>query len=229
VIAEEVDSLARTRGDDGIHDRILATLLEGLDPGRPVYRDRLVFFVATTNTSHLVDVAMIRRIGGRIESFGHMNRFGFRSVLAKQLRDLPFRRGEDGSSDDARSRAISDVTAWLFGPNAASTSQIEITFAGQANAVTRHARDFLTAGLVDRAVQQACEEAANAEHAGAEEPGLTTAILSRAIDQQVRQIVDLLTPRNCGQYLALPDGEIPARLRRVERPAVTPFELERAS
>jgi hypothetical protein len=229
VIAEEIDALARARGEDGIHDRILATLLEGLDPGRSIYREQLVFLVATTNTSHLVDMAIIRRIGGRIEIFGHMDRFTFRSVLEKQLRDLPFRHTNGQSVDEARRQSISDVAAWLFGPNSTATGQVEITLAGQANPQTRNHRDFLTAGLIDRAVQEACEEAANAEHAGARNTGLSTAGVMSAIDRQVRHIVDLLTPKNCGQYLALPDGERVATVRRIEQPSVNPFELERAS
>ncbi|MBW2274721.1 MAG: AAA family ATPase [Deltaproteobacteria bacterium] len=229
VIAEEIDALARSRGEDGVHDRIMATLLEGLDPSRPVYRDHLVFLIATTNTSHLVDMAVIRRIGGRIETFGHMDRFTFRAVLEKHLRDLPFRRGDAESADAARRWAIANVTSWLYGPNASARGQIEVTFVGQANPVTKHHRDFLTAGLIDRAIQEACEEAANAEHAGAEDPGLTVECVIAAIDRQVRHIVDLLTPHNCGQYLALPDGERVATLRRIEQPASIPFELERAS
>jgi len=158
-----------------------------------------------------------------------MDRFTFRSVLEKQLRDLPFRHTNGQSVDEARRQSISDVAAWLFGPNSTAMGQVEITLAGQANPQTRNHRDFLTAGLIDRAVQEACEEAANAEHAGARNTGLSTAGVMSAIDRQVRHIVDLLTPKNCGQYLALPDGERVATVRRIEQPSVNPFELERAS
>jgi len=229
VIAEEIDGLARARGEDGVHDRILVSLLEGLDPARPLFRDHLVFFVATTNTSQLVDMAVIRRIGGEIESFGRMDRLAFRSVLAKHLRGLPFQTGDEETDDLARQRTIADTTAWLFGPNSTGEGQVEITFVGQANPTTKHHRDFLTAGLIDRAIQVACEEAANSEHEGAGKPGLDTGLVTRAIHRQVRHIVDLLSPQNCDKYLTLPDGERVATLRRIAQPAVIPFELERAS
>jgi ATPase family associated with various cellular activities (AAA) len=229
VIAEEIDALARSRGEDGVHDRILASLLEGLDPGHRLFRDQLVFFVATTNTSHLVDLAMIRRIGGRIENFGHMDRFSFRSVLAKHIDGLPVQVKESESARAARERMIGDATSWLYGPNSNSGGQVDITFAGQANPTTKHHRDFLTAGLIDRAIQDASEEAANNEHEGVGLSGLHTALVVGAIHRQVRHIVDLLTPQNCDKYLTLPDGERVATVRRVTQPSVLPFELERAS
>ncbi len=227
VIAEEIDALARSRGEDAIHDRILATLLEGLDPSRPVFRDHLVFIIATTNTSHLVDTAVIRRIGGCIETFGHMNRTSFSSVLEKLLLGLPFAESVMMSGDDARRRTLADTTAWLYAPNSQAGGQVELTMAGQANPVTHHHRHFMTAGLIDRAVQEASEAAANAEHAGAGRPGLTAELVTSAIHRQVRSIVDLLTPQNCGQYIALPDGERVATVRRIEQPAVIPFQLVR--
>ncbi|MEE8165185.1 MAG: ATP-binding protein [Myxococcota bacterium] len=229
VIAEEIDGLARTRGEDGVHDRILVSLLEGLDPARPLFRDHLVFFVATTNTSQLVDMAVIRRIGGEIETFGRLNRLSFRSVLAKHLRGLPFRTTEGEADDLARERTIADATAWLYGPNSVAEGQVEITFVGQANPTTKHHRDFLTAGLIDRAIQAASEEAANSEHAGGANNGLDTRLVTRAIHRQVRHIVDLLSPQNCDKYLTLPDGERVATLRRIAQPAAIPFEFERAS
>jgi hypothetical protein len=227
VIAEEIDALARTRGEDGVHDRILATLLEGLDPGRPLFKDRLVFFIATTNTSDLVDLAVIRRIGGQIESFGHMDRVTFRDVLVKHLENRPIstRSGEeDGAS---RARTVADTTDWLYSPNSVAGGQVEITFVGEADPTTQHHRDFLTAGLIDRAIQDASEEAANREHEGADQMGLSTLLVARAIHRQVRHIADLLTPQNCDKYLSLPDGKRVATVRRIPQPAVLPFELER--
>lgn len=227
VIAEEIDALARSRGEDSIHDRILATLLEGLDPSRPVFRKHLIMVIATTNTSHLVDTAVIRRIGGRIESFGHMDRVSFAAVLEKLLGDLPFQESVFMRSDDARRRTIEDATAWFYAPNSEAGGQVEITMAGHANSTTKHHRHFLTAGLIDRAVQEASEAAANAQHRGASHPGLTAEMVTSAIHRQVRHIADLLTPHNCDKYLALPDGERVATVRRIPQPSVIPFQVER--
>lgn len=227
VIAEEIDGLARHRGEDGVHDRILTTLLEGLDPARPLFRDRLVFFLATTNASHLVDMAVIRRIGGRIERFGHLGRRAFAAVLAKQLERRPFAGAGHIGGADLRRRAVVDITSWLHAPSSTAPVQVELTFVGQATPTPIHHRDFLTAGLVDRAIQDACEAVANREHAGEPGAGLDAALVVDAIHRQVRSLVDLLTPANCGEYLSLPDGERVATLRRIEQPAVLPFALER--
>ena len=40
LVIEECDAWARTRGEDGIHDRIQTTLLTNLDPSRALFRER---------------------------------------------------------------------------------------------------------------------------------------------------------------------------------------------
>jgi ATP-dependent 26S proteasome regulatory subunit len=224
VICEEIDALARQRGQDTLHDRIQATLLSGLDPAQPVFRNRIVVVICTTNVPSLLDVAFVRRAGGTVATFGRMDRFGFRAVIEKHLRGRPF----VGSANAQRS-AVADLTAWLFAPNSGDEGLVELNYVGQPNAVTKYRRDFLTAGLVDRAVQQASAEACDDEWRGSEPIGLTTERLQRAIDAQVRHIVDQLTPGNCEQYLTLPDAVRVGTVRRVARASVLPIELERAS
>jgi len=224
VICEEIDALARQRGEDAIHDRIQTTLLEGLDPARPLYRDRQVIVVCSTNTPNLVDPAFVRRAGGTVTRFGRMDRFTFRAVLEKLLGLRPFAHG-----DGQRRRTSADLTAWLFAKNAQGVGQVQLTFVGQAHPVVKHRRDFLTAALLDRAVQAASLQACNDEFLGVYEPGLTTEGLMSAIDEQVRDIVEMLTPANCEQYLTLPDGMRVGTLQRIEQPRVLPIALERAS
>jgi len=223
VVCEEIDALARQRGQDSLHDRIQASLLEGLDPAQPTFRERVVIVVCTTNVPSLLDVAFVRRAGGSVATFGRMNRFGFRAVVEKQLRRRPFAGG-----DEARRRAVIELTTWLFAPNAQGEGLVELNFVGQANAVTKHRRDFLTAGLIDRAVQQASSEACNAEWLRGDASGLTTPMLQRAIDVQVRHVVDQLTPGNAEQYLTLPDAVRVGSVRRIAQPPLLPIELERA-
>jgi ATP-dependent 26S proteasome regulatory subunit len=224
VVCEEIDALARQRGQDSLHDRIQASLLEGLDPAQPTFRERVVVVVCTTNVPSLLDVAFVRRAGGSVVTFGRMNRFGFRAVLDKQLRQRPFAGGDEG-----RRRAVLELTAWLFAPSAQGEGLVELNYVGQANAVTRHRRDFITAGLVDRAVQQASAEACEAEWLRGDASGLTTSMLQRAIDAQVRHVVDQLTPGNADQYLTLPDAVRVGSVRRIAQPPLLPIELERAS
>jgi ATP-dependent 26S proteasome regulatory subunit len=229
VICEEIDALARERGQDGIHDRILVTLLSGLDPEQSLFRDKLVFVVCTTNVPQLLDAAAVRRMGGTVDHFKPMKSRMFRAVLAKQLRKRPFRSEGSRDSDEARRCAVADVAAWLYSPNSGDLGQVELTYAGQTQGVIRRRRDFLTPALVDRAVQQASRTACHAEWIRDDESGITSESLMCAIDEQVRNIVDQLTLHNAHSYLALPDGTRVANVRRIDQPSVLPLQLERAS
>ncbi len=226
ILVEECEAIARQRGDDAIHDRIQSTLLQNLDPGNPLFRDRLVFVLCTTNTPQLVDSAFVRRVGGQIVPFGRLTRYGFRAVLEKQLAGRPFRPAE-GSEAEARERALDDLTAWLFAPNSAETGVVELTYVGQTTGTAKYRRDFLTAALIDRAVNEASAEACDAEWDGIENPGLCAGALMDAIDQQVQQVSNRLTPRTCDHHLTLPDGTSVASVRRLQQPTVQPFALER--
>jgi len=229
LIVEECEAFARERGEDPIHDRIQTTLLQNLDPANSLFRDRLVFVVCTTNTPQLVDSAFVRRVGGRVESFGRLDRAGFRAVLEKQLAGREFQGATSGASADARASCIADLVSWFFASNAAQEGVVELTYVGQTTAVTKHHRDFLTAALIDRAVQDACEGACDAEWQGAQDPGLSTVRLLNALDAQVRQIATQLTAQTCDRYLTLPEGVRVSAVRRIAQPAVLAMELERAS
>jgi ATP-dependent 26S proteasome regulatory subunit len=227
VICEEIDALARQRGSDAIHDRIQATLLTALDPARGLFRDRLVLCLCTTNAPGLVDAAFRRRAGGTVSSFGEMDRFTFRAILQKHLRDRPLLRANGTSQQEQQRRIVDDLTAWLFAPNGSDPGQVELTFVGHPNPVLKHRRDFITGGLIDRAIDQASHRACDLEWRGAEETGLSTEQLMCAVDAQVRHIVDQLTPGNCEQYLTLPDATRVGTVRRIPQAPVLPIELER--
>jgi SpoVK/Ycf46/Vps4 family AAA+-type ATPase len=227
VLCEEIDALARQRGSDAIHDRIQTTLLTSLDPARSLFRDRLVLVLCTTNAPGLVDSAFRRRVGGTVTSFGRMDRFAFQAVLRKHLRDRPFRRANGTSDEEEQRRAEADLTAWLFAPNGSDPGQVELTFIGQPNPVIKYRRDFLTGGLIDRAIDQASQLACDQEWRGAETPGLSTERLMFTLDAQVHHIVDQLTPGNCEHYLTLPDATRVGTVRRIAQAPVLPIELER--
>ena len=62
-------------------------------------------------------------------------------------------------------------------------------------------------GLGSEAMQTASTEASLVEHQGeTDAPGLTSEQLIKALDQQVRGLVDGLHESNVGDYLDLPDG-----------------------
>ncbi|OHB79510.1 MAG: hypothetical protein A2W31_08500 [Planctomycetes bacterium RBG_16_64_10] len=87
----------------------------------------------------------------------------------------------------------------------------------------------MTAALVDRAVQQAGRLAGQAEFRGARDPGVSCATIIRYLDRQLRSVVDLINPLNVHDYVAIPDGARVGTVRRLEQPAVLPFDLEQAS
>jgi SpoVK/Ycf46/Vps4 family AAA+-type ATPase len=228
-ILEEIDALGHARGNDTVYDRILSTALDRLDAGRASLKGRLVIFLATTNVPHQVDPALLRRIGGTVERFGRLTRRGFAAVLAKHVDGLPFMTGDASREAEARRSAASDVTGWLFSPNGTDKGQVEVHFVGSPTPAIKKRRDFLTGALVDRAVQEAARAACRAERDGAERPGLDRALLMDAFDRQIRAVVDQLDPANAHNFLDLPDGVRVASIRRIARPAVLPFELERVS
>jgi hypothetical protein len=224
VICEEIDALARQRGEDSIHDRIQTTLLTKLDPAQALFEDRPVVVVCTTNIPSALDVAFVRRAGGTVATFGRVGRFDFRAILGKHLRDRPIEGGEEGC------RGIqAELTSWLFAPNSPDPGLVELTFVGRPNAVTKHRRDFVTAGLIDRAVQEASREASDGQWESGDETSLTGEKLMEAIDDQVRSVVGQLSAENCHNYLDLPDAVRVASVRRVPQPAMLPAALQRAS
>ena len=228
-IAEEIDALARARGEgDPIYDRIMTTGLERLDATCQKFKDQLVVFLFTSNVPHLVDPAFLRRAGGTIERFGRLDKRGFQAVLAKHIRELPFQE-QYGAQDHAEQRAVRSVTDWLFSRNGHDPGQVTVTFVGSATPVLKFRRDFLTGALVDRAVQQAAAEACRAERSGGDEPGVTSELLIGCIDAQIRGIVEQLTPANVHNYLTLPDGMRVGDLRRLRPPAVSAYELEHSA
>lgn len=227
LIIEECDAWARERGEDPIHDRIQTTLLQKLDPAQPLFQERIVFVLCTTNTPDLIDSAFVRRVGGKVETFGRLQRSSLRAVLQKQLARRPFQCAGSSSPDEARARCIADLVTWFYATNSTQAGIVELTYVGQTTAVTKYHRDFLTAALIDRAVQEACEEACDAEWLGAKDTGLSTVRLMSALDAQVRHIAEQLSTRTCGRYLTLPEGARVATVRRLEQPAVLAFELER--
>jgi ATP-dependent 26S proteasome regulatory subunit len=226
-ILEEIDGVARARGQEPIYDRILTTALQRLDTTRPELRDKLILFVATTNVPQQVDAAFLRRVGGTIEHFGRLGRSEFVAVLDKQLSDRPVAVTNGVGATGARDRLIAAVTAWLYGPSRADTVQVELTYAGAASGVPKYRRDFMTPSVVDRAMQMASWNASLVEHRGeTDAPGLTSELLIAALDQQVRGIVETLHEQNVHDYLDLPEGVRVASLRRPRQSSIHPVQLE---
>jgi ATP-dependent 26S proteasome regulatory subunit len=230
VVIEEVDGFARSRnsGADAIYDRLLTTLLQRLDPNREGLRNKLIVFLATTNEPQIVDVAFLRRIGGKTVPFGRLKKSGFTSVLQKHVRGLPAASNNGCSQDELWSRFTGDLVAWLYGPNS-DTGVVELTYAGSTTPVVKCLRDFLTGALVDRAVQQAADEACEQAVENSCTPAITLEQLMRALNDQVLAIVGQLREHNAGSFLDLPDGVRVASVRRLPQPTHLPIEFQRHS
>jgi SpoVK/Ycf46/Vps4 family AAA+-type ATPase len=228
-IMEECDGMARARGEDSIHDRIQTTLLQRLDVTSQRLRNQLVILVFSTNVPHVVDPAFLRRAGGTVERFGRLGKRAFQAVLDKHLTGLPFRRNNGCDDETLKRRVAAELCGWMFGPEAQQHGLVELNYVGSSHPVVKHRKDFLTGALVDRSVQQAAIAARKAEREGVEAPGVTAAGLIRAFDAQIRSTVDQLRAENVREHVDLPDGVRVATLRRLEQPAVLPFELHRAS
>src|SRR5262249_2328401 len=152
VIGEEIDALARTRGvGEDVHDRIMSTLLQRLDPNWGRTGDRLALFFFTTNLQQYVDPAMLRRAGGKVVNFGSLDRRPFAGVIRTRLREMPL-AAPAGLSDPLR-YTVDALTDWLFAPTSPDDGVVELTYAGTAATAVKYRRDFLVAALVDRAVQ----------------------------------------------------------------------------
>ena len=229
VVLEEIDGLAHARGEDPVMDRIFTNVLELFDPTRSELKDKLVVFLGTTNKAHLIDSGFLRRIGGTIEQFSALNRQGFAAVLRKHLAGKPLAAQNGEDQNEMLSRVVYEVTAWLFGHKGEDRGQLMLSFVGTGNPEIRYRRDFLTPGLVDRAVQHTAQQACEAEARGAERPGLTAAGLKVSLDEQISANIKVLRADNVANYLDLSEEARVQSVRAIEQPAVLQAELMRAA
>jgi SpoVK/Ycf46/Vps4 family AAA+-type ATPase len=222
-IIEEVDGLARARGGDHIYDRVLTSFLQRLDPNRADLLDRLIVFIGTTNVPDQIDTAFLRRIGSNIEKFGRLDRSGFTTVLEKQISRLPVTHSRSGR---AREAVVSDITAWLFSRNGSDPGVVELTYAGSTTPDIRYRRDFLTGALVNRAVRQASERAANDAYEGLNGAGIHLEHLVEAIDRQIISSAEQMSEHNATRFVEIPDGARIANIRRLPQPGQFPMQLQ---
>lgn len=210
VVLEEVDGLSRARGEEAILSRIQTTALQRLDPARPELKDKLVFFIATTNVPAQVDTAFFRRIGGSVEYFGRLKPREFVSILEKHLH----RRPTNGDRDSI----VKNTAEWFFGGE--DRGQIKLLYTNKETE-TKYRRDFLTGAMIDRAVQEACFDACRNEANGGGESGLSVVALLRAFSRQVQTVTDTIRAENADSFVDIPDGVRVTAVRRVDRSPVS--------
>jgi hypothetical protein len=246
VIGEEIDGMARARGGDAIYDRIQSTLLQRFDGSCRGLSDRLVFFVFTSNVEGMIDAAFLRRAGGRVERFGRLDRDAFRAVLDRHLAGRPLALppgtpggahgapgahgahgvAHDGDHAAGRRRLVDRLDDWLYSARGEDQAVVELSFAGTTMPHVGRRRDLLTAALVAGAVNQAAEEACEAECSGEPGAGLDAARLSTALHAQVDTIAARLSPENVARYMTVPEGARVVGVRRLPARRPLPLELE---
>jgi ATP-dependent 26S proteasome regulatory subunit len=227
-LLEEIDGLARARGQEPVYDRILTVALQRLDSTLAAVRGRFIIYLGTTNEPQSVDRAFLRRIGGTVEHFTRLNRrAAFVAVLQKHVAGLPLFSTNGHLPVELQRKLIGEIAAWLFSPNGADRGVVELTYAGSTTPQVRYRRDFLTGALIDRAVRQAAEETCQRELLEGAAPGIKTETLVRAFDEQIHSVVEQLTEHNAREYTDVPDGVRVASVRRLALPGQSPFALQR--
>ena len=126
-------------------------------------------------------------------------------------------------------RVVYELTAWLFSRNGEDRGQLMVSFVGIGDPEIRYRRDFLTPGLVDRAVQHTAQLTCEAEAHSTGTPGLTSAGLKIAIDKQINAIINVLRVDNIRDYLDIPEEARVQSVRVLEQPSMLQAELMRAA
>jgi hypothetical protein len=221
VILEEVEGVARRRsegeydGTGGVMDRILTTLLQRLDDPLDELGHLPIIFISTSNRPGMIDMAMFRRLGGRVAHFRRLDQRGLAAVLDKKIKsDLPLVRSNGQTHEADRARFIDQVVAQLFSPQTQS-ARIELTLR-DGTKIKKFAYDFLTGAIVEQALSEALDEIMlHAAQTGRDDVGLASADLVRALDRQINAMVKNITPYNAADYVDLPEHTQVANVRRL--------------
>lgn len=210
---EEVEAIVRQRGGQdgagGAMDRIMTTFLQRLDATRPELRDKVIVFICTTNEPHLIDHAAFRRLGGVVEHIGMLDKASFPKVLEKHVARIPIESDNGTPMSSLREMATDYVTATIF-----TDERPLVELMTSKGAVKKYRKDFMTPALIDRAVQQAAEIAAEMEM-NKETDGVPVKVLVDCFESQIQSVASQLGEGNAHKYLDLGDEERVSKVRRV--------------
>ncbi len=192
---DEFDAIARRRGSDFGHttsDRIENTLLALLDGVQQI--DNLIV-VAATNRADTLDPAIVRP--GRLDQkilIGPPNRTAGRAILKSYLAlERPV------AENFERDKVIEAVLSRLYSPNGSLAELGHVKLADNRNLPIR-GRELISGAILEGMVNQAAEDAADREILTGE-IGLREDDLCRAIQEELRSLLTLLTPENVKSYL----------------------------
>ncbi len=140
---------------------------------------------------------------------------------------MPIEETGSANGEPPARRVVREVTTALFSRNGEDRPLIEVMLAGVANGHAKHRRDFLTGSIIDRGVQQAALRAYRRERGGGPR-GITTEMILRAIEEQVRAVAVQITRENVADFVDLPRGARVADVVHHDPPAVTAAALIRS-
>lgn len=218
VIMEEIEGLARRRGvDDGgaVYDRVIGTLLQRLDdPNDDLSRLPLIF-VATSNRPSMIDLAMWRRLASVVAKFHRLDRDGLTAVLSKKLKaHFPFALRNGHAQPELREALIDEVVATVCSPNG-DDAIVEVVLRDGVK-IRKDRRHLLTGAVVEQAVSESIDRIAfQAAERGLEHVGLTSAMLIEALQRQVDNLADNITPHNAADFIDLPENAKIADIKRL--------------
>jgi len=170
-------------------------------------------------------MAFLRRIGGTVEHFGRLKRRSFSEILKKHLTGLPFSSSNGSKPDEIITRAVGELNSWFYSHQPEDPGQVAITYVGSTAPDIRYRRDFLSAGLVDRAVKMAAFAACDAESHGCRNPGLNMAMLKSCFQSQIQDIVRQLRTHNVVNYLEIPENARVQGVQPIAQPELLPAEV----
>ena len=223
VIFEEVEGVARRRSDGGydgtggVMDRILTTLLQRLDDPLDDLAHLPLIFISTSNRPEMIDMAMFRRLGGKVAHFKRLQRRGLAAVLDKKIKPGVPLAARNGTPHEAlRRRMIDQVVAEMYS-SANDAARIELTLR-DGTKLTKHGHEFLTGAVVEQALSEAIDEVMfHASDTDCEDGGLDSAGLIRALQSQIDTLVTNVTSLNASDYVDLPEHTQVANVRRLSR------------
>ncbi|MGE0607274.1 MAG: AAA family ATPase [Pirellulales bacterium] len=223
IVLEEIEGIARRRsehdGAGGAYDRIMGTLLQRLDDPNEELSKLPIIIISTTNKPSLIDVAMHRRLGGKIARFHRLNRAGLAAVLGKKIKaHYPFASLNGHSQSELRVGLIDQVVSRFHSQAFDGAGQVEITLRDGVK-LTRYYRDFMTGAVVEQALADCVDELSfQAERGGWDGVGLSGSALIDALIRQIEPLIENMTEYNASDYVDLPDAALVAKVRRLAGP-----------
>ena len=217
---DEIDSIGLARGGplNRVDDKVLTAFMTELD-GLETRGNILV--VGATNRRDVLDPALLRpgRLGDLIMDIPRPDLRATRDILGKHLSsELPFFTGDALDQTAARTEMIEAITTMIFAPNGlGSLANITLRDGTQRRI---EPKDLLTGAVLAKVATDA-RDRAGLRAMETEREGICLDDLVSALNDELRQLAETLTPANCRQHIdGLPHDLDVTRVEPIRRRAV---------